>query len=218
MAYLYLDESGDLGFGDGGSKYFIISCVKLDDEKSRNQIRRIPKKIRQRKLSKKHQKSPELKFTNSSKLIREQFLNRAAKLDIEIYSLVIQKEFTQNKLRDNLPVLYNYLLKILLEKPLNRLGKDGLLNICLDKCMSKSQCENFESYIKTEFLSIFKEIPQVKIVHESSQNNSCLQVIDFICGAFGYKYNTRNLKGDHDHYTNLIKDRIVLEKTDLFKK
>lgn len=218
MVYLYIDESGDLGFGEGGSDHFVISCIKVDDEETNKNLRRIPKKIRQRKLCKKDHECPELKFSNSSVLIREQFLSRAAKLNIEVSSVIVKKEYAQDKLRNNLPVLYNYLLKILLEKPLSRIDKNTPLTIYLDKCMSKSQVDNFENYIKTQFLSLFQEIPNVEIFHESSQNNSGIQVADFICGAFGYKYNTLKLKENCDQYTKIIQPKVVIEKIDLFKK
>ncbi|MDP3026280.1 MAG: hypothetical protein Q8N63_01120, partial [Nanoarchaeota archaeon] len=91
------------------------------------------------------------------------------------------------------------------------------LNICLDRCMSISQRENFENYIKTEFFAIFQKIPKISISHESSIQNECLQVLDFICGAFGYKYNTARLDSNAEYYTDLIKNRIMAEKSDLFK-
>ena len=91
------------------------------------------------------------------------------------------------------------------------------LMICLDRAMSLSQRENFESYIKTEFLSIFNRLPNVKIIHENSKENPALQALDFICGAFGYKYNTAKLKDDAELYTNIIKSRIVIERDNLFK-
>ena len=148
-------------------------------------------------------------------LVRERFLTRASQLDIEIYSLIVNKEYTQQKLRDNLPVLYNYLIKILLEKIISH---SHTVNICLDKCMSPTQRDNFESYIKTEFLFRFKEVPNLSIIHENSDSNEALQVIDFICGAFGYKYNHAKLKGDFEHYTNIIKGKIKEERNDFFKK
>ncbi len=218
MTYIYIDESGDLGFSKKGSSYFILSCVKVEGDKAHTELRRIPKKIRQRKLGKRHQKTPELKFSNSSKLIREQFLSRINKLDIEVYSLIVKKEFTQDKLKDKLAILYNYLMKILLEKPLKGMSGRQKINICLDKCMSNRQYENFEAYIKTEFLSRFGDIPSIRIFQESSHNSSCLQVIDFICGSFGYKYNTMKLKQGSGYYTNMIRDKIIMEKNDFFKK
>jgi len=218
MTYLYIDESGDLGFGKNASEYFIISCIKIDDEKTNTKFHRISKKIRQRKLSKKLKTTAELKFSNSSEIVRCSFFKNVSKLDIEIYSLIIKKEHTKYNLRNNLPILYNYLIKILLEKPLRKIDKNCALEIYLDKCMSKYQRNNFENYIKTEFLSIFKDIPELTIYHEASDSNCGIQVTDFICGAFGYKYNTKKLKGDYDKYLKIIKDRIALERDDLFKK
>ena len=84
--------------------------------------------------------------------------------------------------------------------------------------MSPTQRDNFESYIKTEFLFRFKEVPNLSIIHENSDSNEALQVIDFICGAFGYKYNHAKLKGDFEHYTNIIKGKIKEERKDFFKK
>jgi hypothetical protein len=139
----------------------------------------------------------------------------AAKLDIEIYSLVINKECTEPKLKENLPVLYSYLIKILLEKLILPNHK---MFICLDKCMSATQRDNFENYITTEFFSKFHDMPNLEISHENSGGNEALQVTDFVCGAFGYKYNTAKLKDDCEHYTVIIKDKIKEERNDFFKK
>ena len=217
MTYIYIDESGDLGFGKKGSKYFIVSCVVIDNEKTRIKFERIPKKIRQRTLKKKMKKQAELKFSNSSIRVRKEFLEKASKLDIKIYSVIIKKELAKKQLRENLSILYNYLLKILFEKSLKKINQKQKLIIFLDKCMSPAQRENFENYIKTEFFYYFKKMPEVKINHELSHSIPGLQVVDFICGAYGYKYNTAKLKGDYDHYVKIIKNRVEVEKSDLFK-
>jgi len=218
MTYLYIDESGDLGFGNNASEYFIIACVKINDDKTNYCFKRIVKKVRQRKLSKKFKNKSELKFSNSSDLIRTEFLKRAAKLDIEIYSLIIKKEYTNKDLRDNLPILYNYLINILLEKPLTKINNNSNLIIILDKCMSPPQRINFEMYTKTKFLSVFNKIPSLTLTHDNSNSNEGLQVVDFISGAFGFKYNTTGMKGNFNNYTNIIKNKIVMERNDLFRK
>ncbi len=84
--------------------------------------------------------------------------------------------------------------------------------------MSPLQRKNFENYIQTEFYYKFNELPTIEIKHENSNGNEALQVIDFICGAFGYKYNTRELKDDAKRYTDIIKPRIVVENNEFFKK
>lgn len=147
MTYIYIDESGDLGFHNRSSSYFVVTCVKINDEKTHLSFKRIPKKVRERLLDKKEK-----------------------------------------------------------------------LTICLDRCMSLSQRQNFEMYVQTVFFSLFQQLPQLSITHESSSNNECLQVTDFICGAFGYKHNTTQLQNDFACYTSIIKERIRIEKTDLFKE
>ena len=217
MTYIYIDESGDLGFGGKGSRYFILACVKIDDEKTNIDFRRIPKKIRRISLKKKYKEMAELKFHNSSNQIRVKFLEKVSKLNIEIYVLIVEKRYTNSALIGNLPILYNYLIKILLEKVLKNFDKNKKLDICLDKCMSASQTENFENYIKTEFFYIFRNLPNLKIEHHNSCSDEGLQVLDFICGAFGYKYNTAGLSENSDYYANIIKNKIIIEKNDLFK-
>ncbi len=61
MNYIYIDESGNLGFSKKGSKYFVISAIVINDEETQKKFKRIPKKIRQRKLKKSLKKQSELK-------------------------------------------------------------------------------------------------------------------------------------------------------------
>lgn len=213
MKHIYIDESGDLGHGPKGSKYFVVCAIIVDDY-DRIKIRRIPKTVRQKTLRQKFKKPKELKFSNSSPLIREQFLSRVNDCDVSVYSLIIRKKYTEEKLRRNLPILYNYLMKILLENVLTDVSSNSELRICLDKCMSKSQIENFETYVKTELLSKNFDFSKVSIVHKNSSCSNCLQVVDFICGAFGYKYNSKS--EDVSRYTEIIKTKIQLEKNDFF--
>lgn len=218
MTFIYLDESGDLGMDCKESTYFIITAVKIDSQNVNKEFMRIPKRIRQRNLKKRLMNTSELKFSNTPPLIREMYLSRAARLDLEVYALIIDKIQTFDQLKKNLPILYNYLIKVLFEKMLCQVAKNEKLTICLDRCMSLSQRENFETYIKTEFFYLFKNLPDVSISHEISQNNNGLQVIDFICGAFGYKYNAGKLLPDREYYTDIIKNKIKIEKNDLFRK
>ena len=55
-------------------------------------------------------------------------------------------------------------------------------------------------------------------LYKDSQQDPGIQITDFVCGAFGYKYNTRKLGTDASHYVNLFKERITLEQTDVFKE
>ncbi|MDY1592129.1 MAG: DUF3800 domain-containing protein, partial [Methanofastidiosum sp.] len=80
---IYLDESGELGFSDRSSKYFVIVLVVCDDEKS---LKRLIKKIRGKKLKKTIKNLPEIKANNSTNEIRNAVLKDISKINLSIYS------------------------------------------------------------------------------------------------------------------------------------
>ena len=213
--YIFIDESGNLGM-NSKEHYFVLSALKIPSDEESNKSKRILKKIRYRKLKKKLKQSPELKFSNTSKDIRVMILEELNKLDVEVHSVIIDKRSAKLALQNNLPILYSYLIKILLEKVLQNIPNKKLY-IVLDRCMNKSQRENFGSYVKTQFLSLFSVLPEVEIIHKNSEEESGLQLVDFVSGAFGYKYNTMNLQNDCNFYVEAILNILKTEKNDLFK-
>ena len=70
--YIFLDESGDLGFSKKSQQYFVIAILITKDKKP---IENCIKRVRQRKLPKKYKRIPELKFRNSNRIIRKSVLN-----------------------------------------------------------------------------------------------------------------------------------------------
>ena len=214
FTYIYIDESGNLGI-NSKQRFFILAALKIQDEKTNILLERILKKIRNRKLKKNLKEKSELKFSNSDEIIRKKFLYEVSKLRIDIFSIIIEKKRINDKLNENLPVLYNYLIKILLEKSLLKINNKNKLVIILDRCMNKNQRDNFKTYVMTEFLEIFSYLPDVEIRHENSLDSFGLQIVDFIAGAFGYKYNESK---DNLKYIILIKEKIILEKLETFKK
>ncbi len=210
--FIYIDESGDLGMDCKECTHFVLSAVLIRDPVIDQAYQRIPKRIRQKRLKRSMKETAELKFSNSSETLRDMFLKSASALDIRIYSLIIDKRCTKESLQHNLPYLYNYLIKILLESVIRDTSKNSSLDIILDRSMCKSQRINFEGYLKMMFLELF-ESTSVKIVHESSMLNRGLQVTDYISGAFGHKYNHSS-----ERYTDILRSRTIIERNDFFKK
>jgi len=70
---VFVDESGDLGLGRGSSKYITIGALITDHPDA---VGRIPLRIRKRRLKKRLQRKPELKFHNSSPDIRRSVLEK----------------------------------------------------------------------------------------------------------------------------------------------
>lgn len=56
---IYLDESGDLGFGPRASKHFILAAVIA---RNPSEVGRCIKRVREQRLPKKYKQIPELKI------------------------------------------------------------------------------------------------------------------------------------------------------------
>ena len=78
MLYVFIDESGDLGFTPKSTKYYIIASVETRDYVELNNVVK-----RVRRTLKKHKKNiPEFKFTRSNDVIRRRLLNKLIKTNV----------------------------------------------------------------------------------------------------------------------------------------
>lgn len=195
--YIYLDESGDLGFDSNSSKHIVIALLIT---KTPIHIGRCIKKIRQRKLKKKLKELPEIKFNKSNDHIRELTLTCIAKEPIEVAYVVLDKNSVNPARHNHKQEIYNFIT--------------GYLMCCLsfentthsklivDKRISKKVLRaDFDQYVKQKV--IFK----VDITHENSMYNQCLQATDFIAGAIFQKYEFADSR-----FYDIIKNQIKISK------
>lgn len=210
MVHIYIDESGDLGMACRESRHFIITAVRINDERNNLLLKRIPKKVRQKLLKKKMKALPELKFSNTPDKVREKYLKMASEIDIGVYAIILDKAMISRTGKNDL--VYRNLTKLVLDKALHGLGENASLIITLDKCMTARQREELRYGLRQELNHIFSKTANAEISHEDSKENSALQVIDFICGAFGYKYNTSKEGVNSNRYTSIICKRIKFEE------
>ena len=208
MKYLFLDESGELGFKNSSSKYFVITLLACDEGEIYN-LRRIIRKVRSKIIKKKIKKYPELKGNNSSDKIRIEVLQRFIKTNSEIFVIILEKSKVYEYLKEKKDKLYNYLSNLILNE-----GSFDTSSVCLivDKSKtSRSLREDFDNYIRKRLYEK-NNTYKLSIKHENSQNESCLQVLDFISWAIfrSYEYND-------NRFLNIIKDKIVIKK-EIFQK
>ncbi len=208
MSYVYLDESGDVGFNfrSGSSRHLIITLL-IVDEKFRAD--RCLKRIRKKKLKKSIKQLPELKFNNSTDWIRKKVLQCIKDVDPDIAYIVLKKKTIYNYLRPypSSNKLYNYIAGLLIEEVIPTYR--GIIKIIIDKRFSKRVIqEDFEQYLLYKL-----DYPMnVHIIPENSQNDRGLQAVDFVSGAIFRKYES----GDTTYY-DIIKDQIIWELK-LFKR
>ncbi len=208
MRYIFLDESGELGFKNSSSKYFVITLLSCDEGELYS-LRRIMKKVREKIIKKKMKKYPELKGNNSSDKIRFDVLQKFIQTNSEIFVVILEKSKVYEYLKSKKNKLYNYISNLILNECSL---EDSHVCLVVDKSKTnRSLREDFNNYIR-------KNITQknnncvLKIQHENSQKEGCLQVLDFVSWAI-----FRNYEYGDSRFLEIIKDKIVIKK-EVFEK
>jgi len=200
--YVFIDESGDLGFGEKSTKYYVIASVETKDPQ---QFSRMFKRIRSR-MGKKKKDIKEFKFSKTNVNTKFEILEKISKLDIRFSAVVLKKETVYPYLREEKQILHNYLTGYIVE--LIPFMESRNFEVIVDKFLSKgAERENFDTYLRRHVGYHCRElglIPpnRINIRHESSYACAGLQVADFVAGSLFAKYE----RGD-DRFYNIIKPK-----------
>jgi hypothetical protein len=210
--HIYIDESGDMGFTDRSSPYFVLAALIVHDPLP---IRRCFARLRRTKLKKKYRELPEFKFNNSSAEIKRRILSCIASADVEICFCVLRKKQVHGHLRSQHQIVYNYLTGLLISKIIGKYHPAGEIEITVDKSLNGIQREAFNQYLvfKTmeKNLITAPKIPAIRIDHTDSACEPCIQAVDFVAGALHYQY-----REDDDTYRRIIDGKISIA-LDFFK-
>lgn len=202
-SFIFMDESGDLGFGKKSSKWFMFTLVASNDKRA---LDRVTKKV-WRPLKKKHQKLGELHAYHANSVTRMRMLRKLNEVDdLKILCIVLNKQKVYVDLQNQKNYLYNYTANILLDR-LHQKGflQNGNVELYVDrKDTKKSLTENFTNYLES---SMTKRGQKMQVTLHASHENRSLQAVDFISWAVFRKYE----RGDFEYY-ELIKDKIVDER------
>lgn len=116
MAFIFIDESGDLGFESQkkSSKYFVITILLANDKRP---IEKVVKKVHGA-LRKKVKKISGgiLHSYNEKPQTRIKLLKLLTEKDCSIMTIYLNKDRVYTKLKEEKHVLYNYVTNILLDR------------------------------------------------------------------------------------------------------
>ena len=203
MKYIFLDESGELGFNKNSSNYFVITLLSCDENELPS-IKRIIKRVREKIIKKKLKRYPEIKGNNSSPKVRIEVLERFNKINAEIFAVILEKSKVYEYLKEKKDKLYNYLSNLILNECSFDTKKVYLV---VDKSKSnRSLRDDFNRYIQNE-VSRKNTSCELIIEHEDSQHEKCLQVLDFVSWAIFRYYEYKE-----SQYFDIIKDKITIKK------
>jgi len=207
MAFIFLDESGDLGFNfqkKKTSKIFIITCLFTENKRP---IEKIVKKTHS-ELQKKYKRKFGILHAVKEKLVtRKRLLKRLNYKDCAIMTIYLNKKRVHTRLQDEKTVLYNYVANILLDRIYTK--KIIPIEKTIELVASKRETnkflnENFKNYLNAQVKNRHKVNINVRIKSPSEEKS--LQAVDFVSWAIFRKYE----HGD-DSYCNIIKNKIVEE-------
>lgn len=184
MLFLYLDESGDLGFDfikKKPSKFFTITILAIEGIDNNRALINAVKKTTQRKTK----KTKELKGSNTTNSVKKYFYRLVEKLPFELFSISIDKQKMPTKKIIN----YNKTVKLILEKI--NLANAKHIKFIIDKSKQKKDIKEFNDYILSELKNLIgKNILEIK--HFNSEEDKGIQAVDLFCYGFFQKYERKN--------------------------
>lgn len=201
---LIFDESGNLG---NSGRYFIIACIDTRNYKSLHNIMKkklsIAKQMFQ-ELACLH--SNEIKAKDAYPCIKYHILETIANKDISISYIVADLKYVKPNLLVDKNILYNFLMKLLIDKLVSDKDNHTILNIICDNHTTKiSSGNSFEEYIKLHLLYEKEYDINLNIVYMDSDDRNAypIQAADYVANAlYGwYEYHD-------DIYYNRFKNKI----------
>jgi len=183
--YLYVDESGDLGFdffAKNPSKFFTV-CLLLvrGSEHNRAVISAVNKTVR-RKLP--PGQAAELKGARTAFKVKEYFYRTAREIPFEIFAITLNKKRVYDYLQVQKPRLYNFIARQVLDRvPWG--DATTRIELIMDRCKNTAEIANFNQYIAQEVQGRIDPRIPLTISHQRSHENRGLQAVDlFSWGVF----------------------------------
>ncbi|MFH1520200.1 MAG: DUF3800 domain-containing protein [Candidatus Micrarchaeota archaeon] len=184
FAYIYIDESGDLG--GRGSKHLILAAIVVEDYKA---LDRIIKNMRRNKFKKELKGAHEIKANNSSDSVIKHILEKINELkNARVFYMVLEKKkLFSVYLREDKNKLYNFIAgKLAKNLPMDK----GSISIRIDKSKGRQMLrEDFNSY----FMKNLKRTDsRITIEHSYSHAWAGLQFADILAWSCFQKFEHSN--------------------------
>lgn len=202
--FIFLDESGDLGFdfvNKKPSQKFVITLLVCENKKVVTDFKTAVRKTLKNKIN--HRKKnkrivEELHATSDSISTKQYFLKKVKCQDWKIYAVVLNKRRVYDYLtnRGSRKKLYNFLANFILRQiDLSDVGP--VVTLVVDKSKNKSEIVDFNQYLANQFEARLPlNIPLV-ISHEDSRTSAGLQAVDSFCWGVYRKYEHGDLAWYH---------------------
>lgn len=211
MWYLYLDESGDLGFdfvNKSPSRFFTVCILATSDRESFYAISKTARKTLRRKLRRKGRGAvEELKGSATSLEVKRYLWEAIRERQFGIYSVTLNKLRLFEELRRNKARVYNFVARLVVDAiPFERARTR--VQLVVDKSKGRPEIEHFNRYILSQLEGrINPALVPVEIDHLDSRAVPFLQVADLFAWGIFRKYE----RGDFQWY-DVFKEKVLLDR------
>lgn len=204
MWYLYLDESGDLGFdfvNKKPSKYFTITVLAINGTDTNRNLIKAVRQVSRRKLP----KGRELKGAFTDISVKEYFYKLVKPIKFGVYALTLNKKRVFEKLTEDKARVYNYIARLLLEKiPYEK--ATNRVELIIDRSKSKPEIRNFNEYIFNQLKSRLNPQVPLDIFHYISNDNYGLQAVDLFSWGIFRQYEKKDKK-----WSDIFRSKVVFD-------
>lgn len=211
MSYIFLDESGDLGFNFNKkktSKFFVVTLLFINNKRP---IEKIIKNIHRGLRKKYKMRDGMIHACKEEPITCARVCRKISEKNCKVMSIYLNKNKVFTKLQNEKAILYNYVINILLDRIFTKRIVDKnnpVILIASRRETNKFLNLNFVNYLKNQTLNNHKLNIAIKI--KTPFEEKALQAVDVLSWAIFRKYEY----GDDDYY-NIIKN-IIIEENPLF--
>jgi len=192
--FIYLDESGDLGFDFTKAKtsqYFVITILVCHHKQVVDGIATAVKRTLKNKLNHKKQNQRvvnELKGAETSLTIKQYFARHLPDDGWDIYSVTLNKSRVEPHLqtKEGKKRLYNFLARFILEK-IHFANDLPWVNLIVDRCKNNEKIKDFNNYVENQLDALLPLNCMLTIDHLASHENAGLQAVDLFCWGIARK-------------------------------
>lgn len=196
MLFLYLDESGDLGFDfitKKPSKFFTVAVLAVQGRDENRALINAVKHTLKRKVGRGKLLDYELKGSKVSQAVKKFFYNQIAGRDIKIYALTLNKRRVNQNLLQAKERLYNYVARMVLDH-IDFNSAQQRVMLIIDKSKGKPEIADFNAYIFRQIQGKLNPKIPLDIVHKLSHEMMGLQAIDLFAWGIFRKYEKQDIE------------------------
>ena len=200
MWYLYLDESGDLGFdfvNKKPSKFFTVMILALRGVDNNRKLSKAVKITLRRKLnprSKRNRLIQELKGEGTNINIKKYFYKQTEGIKFALYAVTLNKLRVYERLTRNKSRAYNFIARQVFDRiPFEKAGQARII-LTIDKSMGKRGVKEFNKYIIRQLEGRIKPEAPFDIYHEDSKKIGGLQAVDMFAWGIHRKYELKDFE------------------------